>query len=178
MLSIFISACLIASLAFGAASIITQIVFLQHFLSNNLADASVLQEIPVLGVVVGVMGGSTFFVTVRASIYHGALYASAWLLSGSKPSLIKQIEWQERQLLHRRAQAQFMTTIQEAPAAIAVSPSRDPMKDVLAMMQQLQQQMTEIQTRQNSTTGQYRAVEESEAAPDGRAAFQHQNGTH
>ena len=112
---------------------------------------------------------------VRASIYHGALYASAWLLSGSKPSLIKQIEWQERKLLHQHAQARFLQTVSEVkqPAVALVAPGgRDPMKDVLAMMQQMQQQITELQNRQHAPTGTYRAVDdESEAVPDGNASF-------
>lgn len=169
---------LIASLAFGAASIITQIVFLQSFLSNHLADASALDSIPLLGAFIGILGGSTFFVIVRASIYHGALYASAWLLSGSRPSLIRQIEWQERQLLHKHAQAQFLSTIQEVRPAIA-TPERP--KDMLAMMQQMMQQLTEMQVQhqaaitadwRTATPPEVKAVsKESEAAPDGRDIF-------
>jgi hypothetical protein len=165
---------LLASLTFGAASIITQIVFLQTFLSNHLADASALDQLPLLGAIVGIMGGSTFFVIVRASIYHGALYASAWLLSGSKRSLIKQIEWQERQLLHQRAKASFLRTIREERqvAALVASSGRD-IKDLLAMIQQMQQELTTLAVRQNSTTGKYRSLEEEreEAAPDGLGTF-------
>ncbi len=169
---------LLASLAFGAASIITQIVFLQSFLSNHLADASALDQIPLLGAFVGILGGSTFFVIVRASIYHGALYASAWLLSGSRPSLIRQIEWQERQLLHQHAQRQFLSTIQEVrPAAPALAaPTGDrSLKDLLAQMQLMQQAITEMATHQAAITADWRAAtppevkavsKESEAAAD------------
>ena len=164
----------IARFGFGFASIITQNVFLQTFLSKHLADASALDQIPLLGAFVGILGGSTFFMIVRACIYHGALYASAWLLSGSKPSLIKQIEWQERKLLRQHAQARFLQTVSEMkqPTVALASGGREPMKDILAMMQQLQQQVSEIQTRQHSTTGPFHAVEEGEeAAPDGRTTF-------
>src|SRR5579885_2110557 len=127
---------LLASLAFGFVSVITQIVFLEKFLNNPNTD--ILTQLPVLGVVIGAMGGNTFLVVARGCIYHATLYASAWLLSGSRPSISKQLEWQERQLLHQRAQQQFMTTMQQQPSAALND-------DVLKLVRELQQQVAALQ---------------------------------
>jgi hypothetical protein len=170
---------MIAALAFGAVSILTQYIYLQINLTAAADAEATLVNIPVLGLLIG-LGGGSIFVLVRAAIYHAALYASAWGLGDIAPSPEKLVKWQMQQHIRlqtesvlREVRQRGSVTVSEAPQQATLAAPRQQ-KDLLAIIQQLQQQVTEMQVRQRATTGQFRSVEpeeESEGSGNGRTTF-------
>ncbi len=156
------------SIGFGVLSVLTQYIFLEVNLTDTAGAAARLESVPLVGLLIGAGGGSGF-VLARAAFYHACLYASAWLLGAIKPSVYKQMRWQEEQVLNARILNRMQTIVQPEQSAPALPAGRDT-KDLLAILQQMQQQLTELQVKRG-VTGEFRAVEESEGSGNGRNSF-------
>ncbi len=184
---------MVVALAFGVVSILTQYIYLQVNLTAASAAKTTLEDIPVLGLLIGIGGGS-FFVLIRAGVYHLALYASAWGLGDIAPSPEKMVRWQMQQ--HIRLQTENILREVRARGSVTVSEeqptgTRD-VKDLLAMMQRMQHELTELRVKPAETiTANWRTVtppkevpkvaplvmptsiklEESEGSGNGRTTF-------
>lgn len=167
---------LAAAILFGVIDIVTMYIYLQVNLTHAANAEATLENIPLAGILIGIGNGS-LFVLIRAAVYHLALYSAAWGLGTIKPTPERMVKWQMQR--HIQLQTEVVlgeirqrgtVTIAEASATALAAPTKQ--RDLLAVIQQMQQQLTEMQVKQRATTGQYRTLEpESEAAPDGDTSF-------